>query len=49
MTKPKLNIREMIRSGEIDTAKAGQLVSLEVLRAERYAQGERLTSTPRDR
>ncbi len=30
MTKPKLNIREMIRSGEIDTAKAGQLVSLEV-------------------
>jgi hypothetical protein len=30
MTKPKLNIREMIKSGEIDTAKAGQLVSLEV-------------------
>jgi len=30
MTKPKLDIREMIRSGEIDTAKAGQLVSLEV-------------------
>ncbi len=30
MTKPKLNIREMIRSGEIDTARAGQLVSLEV-------------------
>lgn len=30
MTKPKLNIREMIRNGEIDTAKAGQLVSLEV-------------------
>lgn len=30
MTKPKLNIREMIRSGEINTARAGQLVSLEV-------------------
>lgn len=30
MTKPKLNIREMIRSGEIDTARAGQLVALEV-------------------
>lgn len=29
MTKPKLNIREMIRSGEIDTAKAGQLVTIE--------------------
>lgn len=28
MTKPKLNIREMIRSGEIDTAKAGQLVTI---------------------
>ena len=28
MTKPKLNIREMIRSGEIDTARAGQLVTL---------------------
>ena len=28
MTKPKLNIREMIRSGEIDTAKAGRLVSI---------------------
>jgi hypothetical protein len=28
MTKPKLNIREMIRSGEIDTAKAGQLVTV---------------------
>lgn len=28
MSKPKLNIREMIRSGEIDTARAGQLVSL---------------------
>jgi len=29
MTKPKLNIREMIRSGEIDTAKAGRLVAIE--------------------
>lgn len=29
MTKPKLNIREMIRNGEIDTAKAGQLVTIE--------------------
>lgn len=28
MTKPKLNIREMIRSGEIDTARAGQLVTI---------------------
>ncbi len=28
MTKPKLNIREMIRSGEIDTARAGQLLSV---------------------
>ncbi len=28
MTKPKLNIREMIRSGEIDTAKAGRLLSV---------------------
>ena len=28
MSKPKLNIREMIRSGEIDTAKAGQLVTI---------------------
>lgn len=28
MSKAKLNIREMIRSGEIDTAKAGQLVSI---------------------
>lgn len=28
MTKPKLNIREMIRNGEIDTAKAGQLVTV---------------------
>lgn len=28
MSKPKLNIREMIRNGEIDTAKAGQLVTI---------------------
>lgn len=30
MTKPKLNIREMIKSGEIDTAKAGQLVTIDM-------------------
>ena len=30
MTKPKLDIRQMIRDGKIDTDKAGQLVALEV-------------------
>lgn len=30
MTKPKLDIRQMIREGKIDTDKAGQLVALEV-------------------
>lgn len=30
MTKPKLDIRQMIRSGEINTARAGQLVTLDL-------------------
>lgn len=30
MTKPKLDIRQMIKDGKIDTVRAGQLVSLEV-------------------
>ncbi len=30
MTKPKLDIRQMIKEGKIDTARAGQLVALEV-------------------